>query len=297
MGINIGIDLGGTNVRVAIVNKNGQVEELLQEPTEAEKGHLHTIKKMVNMIHTISEGKKRIDGIGIGAPGPLDPKRGVILGPPNLPGWDEVYLVDEISQHFSANVYLTNDANAAALAEATYGSGKGYESVYYVTVSTGVGGGLVTNGQVFHGAQGFAGEIGNMIVQRGGSQYSNLNKGALEGYASGTAIGNRAKELHDIEGGAEAVFDLVREGNEEAWQIVDDAVDYLAVGIANVTHVVNPDVFVIGGGVMNAGDLVWTPLREKVKGYVYEELVPHINLQPSSLSGDAGVIGASLLTR
>ncbi|KHE72280.1 ROK family protein [Halobacillus sp. BBL2006] len=296
MGIHIGIDLGGTNVRVAKINNNGMVEELLQEQTEPEKGPIHTIENIVRMIETIADGEK-VDGIGIGAPGPLDPHKGVILNPPNLPGWEEVYLVDELKKHYPTEIQLNNDANAAALGEARFGSGKGYHSVFYITVSTGVGGGLVIDDQVFSGAQGYSGEIGNMILNPGGYQYSNLNKGALEGYASGTAIGQRAYELYGIEGGAEAVFELVSEGDKRAQRVIDEAIEYLAMGIANLTHIVNPDVFVIGGGVMKAGDLIWIPLREKVKKYLYPGLVDKVNLQPASLSGDAGVIGASLLTR
>ncbi|ARI76134.1 ROK family protein [Halobacillus mangrovi] len=297
MGIHIGIDLGGTNVRVAIINKNGTVNELLQEQTEPEKGPVHTINNIIRMIETLAEDEK-VEGIGVGAPGPLDPYRGVILNPPNLPGWEEVYLVDALKKYFSTdNIQLNNDANAAALAEAQFGSGKEYNSVFYITVSTGVGGGLVIGGKVFSGAQGYSGEIGNMILNPGGYQYSNLNKGALEGYASGTAIGQRAYQLYEIEGGAEAVFELVSEGDQRAQRIVDEAIEYLAMGIANLTHTINPDVFVIGGGVMKAGDLIWVPLREKVKKYLYPGLVDKVNLQPAALSGDSGVIGASLLAQ
>ncbi|MBH0230647.1 ROK family protein [Halobacillus yeomjeoni] len=296
MGIHIGVDLGGTNVRAAVVLENGTVERLLQEKTEPEQGAEFTIQKIIHMVENLAEGRT-IEGIGIGAPGPLDPHRGVILNPPNLPGWDEVAIVDQIKAHFSVDVQLTNDANVAALAEARYGNGRGFSSVFYITVSTGVGGGLVLDGKVFNGAQGYAGEIGNMILNPNGYHYSNLNKGSLESYASGTAIGKRAYELYGIKGGSEEVFDRLKNGDEQAQRVVDDAIEYLAMGIANLTHILNPEVFVIGGGVMNAGDLVWVPLKERIKKYLYPELVPMMNLKPSALSGDAGVIGASLLTR
>ncbi|WP_079477993.1 ROK family protein [Halobacillus salinus] len=294
MGVHIGIDLGGTNVRVASVTDNGEVEEMMQEATEAEQGSRYTIEKMIRMVESISEGKQ-IEGIGIGAPGPLDPARGVILDPPNLPGWDEVPIVKHFADHFDVPVQLNNDANAAALAEARFGSGEGYESVFYITVSTGVGGGLVLNGKVLNGAQGYAGEIGNMILNPHGYQYSNLNKGALESYSSGTAMAERFHEHFGSYGGAEDVFSLVSQGDEKAQRIVDEAIEYLAMGIANITHIVNPDVFVLGGGVMNAGELIWVPLRDRLEDYLYPGLVPHINLKPAALSGEAGVIGAALL--
>ncbi|WP_281974517.1 ROK family protein [Halobacillus litoralis] len=294
MGIQIGVDLGGTNVRVATVDGQGTIEQMLQEKTEVEKGYEYTIEKIIRMIEKISEGKE-IDRIGIGAPGPLDPRKGVILSPPNLPGWEEVPIVKELEGHFSVRVQLENDANVAALAEAKFGAGKGKESVFYITVSTGVGGGFVFNGTVFSGAHGYAGEIGNMIINPNGYQYSNLNKGSLESYASGTAIGKRALELYGIEGGSERVFELVSAGDEQALRIVNEAIDYLAMGIANLAHVLNPEVFVIGGGVMNAGELIWVPLQERVSDYLFPGLAPHLQMRPAELKGDAGVIGASLL--
>lgn len=296
MGLHIGIDLGGTNVRVASVLENGEVDEMMQEPTEAEQGPKYTIEKIIRMIESVA-GDQAIEGIGIGAPGPLDPHRGVILAPPNLPGWDEVPIVDHLKNHFQTTVKLNNDANAAALAEARFGGGKGYESVFYITVSTGVGGGLVINGRVFNGAQGYAGEIGNMILNPHGYQYSNLNKGALESYSSGTAIAERFSDQFGKYGAAEDVFELVSQGNEKAQRIVDEAIDYLAMGIANITHIINPEVFVVGGGVMNAGELIWVPLRDRLEDYVYPGLVEHIHLEPAALSGEAGVIGAALLTQ
>ncbi|MCA0971518.1 ROK family protein [Halobacillus litoralis] len=294
MSVHIGVDLGGTNVRVASVLENGEVEEMMQEATDAEQGSAYTIDKIIRMIEAVADGRK-IEGIGIGAPGPLDPHRGIILDPPNLPGWDEVPIVDQIAKHFKVETKLNNDANAAALAEAKFGSGKGYDSVFYITVSTGVGGGLVIDGKVFNGAQGYAGEIGNMILNPHGYQYSNLNKGALESYSSGTAMAERFHEHFGQYGGAEDVFSLVSQGDEKAQRIVDEAVDYLAMGIANVTHVINPAVFVLGGGVMNAGDLIWVPLQDRLEDYLYPGLVPHINLKQAALSGEAGVIGAALL--
>ncbi|ELK49108.1 ROK family protein [Halobacillus sp. BAB-2008] len=294
MGIHIGVDLGGTNVRTGIVQEDGTVEQLIQEKTEVENGVDRTLEKMIDMIERTAGGRT-IATIGIGAPGPLDPHRGVILDPPNLPGWEEVALVERMEAHFGVDVQLDNDANAAALAEAKFGAGRDYTSVFYITVSTGVGGGLVIDGRVFSGAQGYAGEIGNMILQPNGYQYSNLNKGSLESYASGTAIGKRAEELYGIEGGAERVFELVKEGKEEAQHIVEEAVDFLAMAIANLTHIINPEVFVLGGGVMNAGDLIWVPLEERVKEYLFPGLIPEIKLKRAELDGHAGVIGAALL--
>ncbi|MBM7603969.1 glucokinase [Metabacillus crassostreae] len=296
MSLRLGIDLGGTNVRVGLVDEKGTILEIIQEPTEAEKGHIHTINKMKQMIESLVKGNK-VKGIGIGAPGPLDIKNGVILSPPNLPGWDEIPLVKIFEEHFEVEVFLNNDANVAGLAEANAGSGAGHESVYYMTVSTGIGGALIINKQLFNGANGYAGEIGNMIIEPDGYKHNNLNRGALEGLASGTSIGRRAYEEFGIEGGAKQVFHLAKQGNKEAQLIIDETVKFLAIGIANITHVVNPDLFVVGGGVMESKQFILTPLKDKVKEFVYPQLASSIKIVPTALGGQAGVIGAAMLVR
>jgi glucokinase len=294
MGLRIGIDLGGTNVRVALVNEKGSIVEFLQASTESEKGYQQVIEKMSLMIEKVSEGAE-IDGIGIGAPGPLDIKKGVILSPPNLPGWDNIPLVEILSGKFGTPVFLNNDANVAALAEANVGSGVGYESVFYITVSTGIGGGFVINNKLFNGAHGYAGEVANMIIDPNGYQHSVLNKGSFEGLASGTSIGRRAEQDFGITGGAKQVFTLAAEGNEQARKIIDETVTYLAMGIANIAHTVNPELFVMGGGVMESIEFILLPLQEKVKKFLFPELASSIKIVPASLTGKAGVIGAAML--
>ncbi|MBM7579655.1 ROK family protein [Jeotgalibacillus terrae] len=293
MTVTIGVDLGGTNLRVAEVEQSGKIIQILSEPTEAEFGFNHTIQKMIRMIKAIAEGRE-IKGIGIGAPGPLNPKKGVILSPPNLPGWNEVQIVHMIREYFHTKVFLTNDANAAALAEAKAGSGKGFESVFYLTISTGIGGGFIINERIFEGAQGYAAEVGNMIINPNGYKHSNLNPGSWEGHASGTAIGRIGKERFQARGTAE-VFQLAESGDTRALQLIEETVDALAIGIANITHIVNPAVFVIGGGVMKSEKMILEPVKEKVKNYVYPGLKDAINIRPAALEGNAGVIGASFL--
>lgn len=296
MDLQIGIDLGGTNVRVGLVNNSGKIVDIVQESTEAEKGHSYTIEKMRRMIERLIEGKS-VKGIGIGAPGPLDYKKGVILSPPNLPGWDSIQISNIFEEHFNVPVYLNNDANVAGLAEANVGSGVGFESVYYMTVSTGIGGALVINNKLFNGANGYAGEIGNMILEPNGYKHNNLNSGSFEGIASGTSIGRVALERFGIEGGAKQVFQLAEQGNQEAQSIIDETVQYLAMGIANIAHVVNPELFIVGGGVMESKHLILSPLKKKVKEYVYPQLADNIQIVSTALGGKAGVIGAAMLVK
>ncbi|KIL45831.1 ROK family protein [Jeotgalibacillus soli] len=290
----IGIDLGGTKLRAAVLSEEFEVVEWFESLSEVQRGPAHTIALMISMIHQGME-KHSISGIGIGAPGPLDNKKGILLESPNFPGWKEVSIVDELSNVFSLPIQLNNDAQAAALAEAIKGNGKGYESVWYTTVSTGIGSGFVINERLFSGAAGCAGEIGNMIIQPGGREQSNLNAGALEAYASGTAIGEIAKERYNWQGGAAEVMERAIKGNAEAIGLVDETIGALAIGIANIVHTINPAVFVIGGGVMKHHDYLLPLLRHKTIPLLYPSMVSSFKLVPAALQEEAGVIGAALL--
>ncbi|MFT4416270.1 ROK family protein [Fredinandcohnia humi] len=294
MGLRIGIDLGGTNLRVGLVNEKGQILNEQECPTEPQKGSDCVIQNMIKMIESV-KGDKSIIGVGIGSPGPLNPKTGVIIEPPNLTGWSNVPIVELVSKATGLSVTLDNDANAAALAEATIGAGAKHESVFYITVSTGIGGGLVIGKKVFQGAQGYAGEIGNMIVNPNGRNHANLNPGALEAQASGTAISAIGREKLGITGGAAEVFRLAEEGHTEAKKLIDEALQYLAIGIANLAHSINPEVFILGGGVLKSEKQVLEPLREKVKALVYPGLRDSIQILPAGLGTKAGIIGAAFL--
>jgi glucokinase len=293
MTLRVGVDLGGTNIRAALLDEKGTILREVREKTEAHLGPVRIIAKLISVVERV-KGEEKVRGIGIGCPGPLDAKTGIILSPPNLPGWDMIPLASMVEEHFQLPVKVDNDANVAAVAEAILGAGSGCESVYYLTVSTGVGGGFVINGKVFQGANGYAGEVGNMIVVPNGIKHPALNAGALETLASGTAMGvaGKAKGIH---GGAEAVFREAKALNKVAQTIVDEALEYLAIAIANLTHAINPEVFVVGGGVMNSEEQVLLPLRGKVKEYVYPGLKESVNIIPAKLGSNSGVIGAGFI--
>lgn len=293
MTLRIGVDLGGTNVRAALISEDGTILRDMEEPTEATMGPEYVIAKIIKLVKKV-KGEEKVIGLGVGSPGPLDSTTGTILSPPNLPGWDRIPLAARLEEQLGLPVKVDNDANAAALAEALFGAGKGFESVYYITVSTGVGGGFVINGKVFAGADGYAGEIGNMIILPNGPKSSSMNAGALEALASGTAIGFEGEKA-GITGGASEVFRLAEIGDIRATKIIAEALDYLAIGIANLTHAINPDVFVLGGGVMESGDQLLLSLREKVPLYLYPGLQDRINIVPAHFGSKAGVVGAALL--
>ncbi|MDK2920317.1 MAG: glucokinase [Candidatus Petromonas sp.] len=293
---NIGIDLGGTKVRVGIVDESGNIIEEITELTECEKGYEYVINKIINMINRL-KNKDSVSTIGIGAPGPLDSNKGIIIEPPNLHGWKNVDIVKMIHEKTGIKTILDNDANVAGLAEAIYGAGKNYSIVQYITISTGIGGGLVINRKLISGAQGAAGEIGNMIVLPNGYKHSNLNAGTLEGLCSGTAIDRIAKERKITDEGAKKVFQLAFEGNEQARQLIYEVIDFLAIGIANIIHTINPDVFVLGGGVTESlkkyGYI--EVLSDRVKKYVYDSLKESVNIKAAQLGTKSGLIGAGIL--
>jgi glucokinase len=294
----IGIDLGGTNLRIGVFNEQGEIINEQSQPTEAANGPEYVINQMAEIINEL-KSTYEIKAVGIGSPGPLNPHDGIIIEPPNLPGWVNVPIVNILEEKTNLPIKLENDANAAALAEATLGAGKGASSVFFITVSTGIGGGYVLNGELVSGAQGNCGEIGNMIVNPSPDAYQGpgLNKGALEGLASGTAIGRIGQERLNITNGAQGVFQLAEQGNKEAQAILNEAINYLAIGLANIVHTVNPEIIVIGGGVMKSKNLLLEPLLEKTKGYLYPSLKDVLVLKSALLDQKAGLIGAGLLPK
>ncbi|MFX4306835.1 ROK family protein [Exiguobacterium sp. A1_3_1] len=279
----IGIDLGGTQTRVAVIDQHKIVKQL-SFPTNPKAGPSQTLSNIEYAIQVFSE-EFHLSNIGIAAPGPLDTKTGLLLSPPNLPGWDEVDLVTPLSSAFDLPVFLENDANAAALGEALYGAGRHSSSVYYVTVSTGIGGGYVYMKQLIRGANGYAGEIGNTIIDSSGPLHPVLNKGSLEGYASGTALQSRANERH-----ASSIERLLAHPQER-----DRFINHLATGLANIIHTIDPEVIVVGGGVTGSADLYWEALQERVRELVYPSLRTKVDIRLAELKGQAGVIGAAAL--
>ncbi|MCA0991558.1 ROK family protein [Pseudalkalibacillus hwajinpoensis] len=289
----IGVDLGGTNLRVGIVDENGRILQVKQIATQADQGYELIIERMTNLIKKVKKAYSAVS-IGIGSPGPLNPFDGIVVSPPNLPGWKDVPITAMIQEAIGIPTYLVNDADAAALGEALYGGGKGRESTFYITVSTGVGGGYVQNNRLMQGEHGYSAEIGNMIIQPGGQKHANMNAGSLEALASGTSIAREGQARLGKTLGAEDVFQLAKEDNEEAVKIIDEAVDALAIGIANLVHTVDPSIFILGGGVMQAKDMILPMLRKKVDVYVYEGLQGKIAIEPVQLHDKAGIIGAAM---
>ena len=291
----IGIDLGGTNVRVAKVSEKGDIIQMIKESTEIDQGVDHVMNKIIHMIEGIDD-YQRVKGIGMGVPGPVETKTGTMLLASNLAGFEGYCIKNPIEKYFNIPTYVDNDANVAGLGEATQGAGIGCKTCYYVTISTGIGGALIHNGQVISGKHGHAGEIGNLIIDRNREKLANqLNKGAVENEASGTAITRKGKVLFgDSIEHAGHVFNLARQGNPQALELVDNMAYDLAVMFSLIGHVVDPDMFIIGGGVMTkARDVFFDKMVAYYKTLVHKKMVD-VQFCEAVLE-EPGIIGAAML--
>ena len=311
----VGIDLGGTNIVSGVLSEDGaEVHGVRSQPTLAEGGAETVVDRMVALIEgsiadTIREtGARREDflGVGIGSPGPLDRERGIVIVTPNL-GWQNYPLRDRISTMVGLPATLDNDANCATLGEWWLGAAKGARHVVGLTIGTGIGGGLILDGKLHHGASDVAGEIGHTTIDPAGRRCKCGNYGCLEAYASGPNIAERAREelrggtasilltmvngkLEDIT--AQTVYDAAYRGDVLAREVVRDTARVLGAGIANLLNVFNPDVVVIAGGVTQAGEALFEPLRAEVKRRAFPPAVDACRIVPASLPGIAGVVGA-----
>lgn len=296
----IGIDLGGTNVRTLLVDENGKSYSEVKDVTESEKGPDYVCSKIIRQIESLDTsvcgGISNVEGIGIGVPGPVDTINGVMIMATNLPGFENYPICQKLSDRFNLPTFIDNDANVAGLAEAVLGAGKGYPIVYYVTISTGIGGALVVDGRLVSGGRGHAGEIGNIIVKNNGYKFGGLNPGAAEAEASGTAITRKGKELlgEDLVKHAGNVFELASQGNVIAQGIVDEVISEWATMFANIAHTVDPYVFVLGGGVMKSKEYFLDRLVEQFNAKVHVGMRGHIQFLTTKIE-DCGAIGAAML--
>ena len=288
--LRIGIDIGGTQLRVALVTAQGEV---VRREAVAHDHGLGPVENLDRLLEIVDGWGVPYAGIGVGAPGPLDFAAGRVLNPPNLPGWEGFGLADHLAQRTGKPVAVNNDANVAGLAEAIAGAGAGFESVFYFTVSTGVGGAYVYRREIVGGAHSCAAEVFNMPVADDAFHRPHMNPGALEDHASGTAIARMGCErLGRIVDAAE-VFGLAQAGDEAAAGVIETAAENLARAVANVSFVVDPDVFVLGGSVALKNPGFIELVRTKACRYVLNPDTLACRL--AACGDDAGLIGAALL--
>ena len=310
--IAIGIDIGGTSIKGAAVDSNGTVYEKFSIPfVKGEAGEI-TIQKLAETVKEYIAAhnlENKVVGIGIGSPGTLDIKNGVVNYANNL-GWNNLPVAELMQKVLPYPVRLTNDANAAALGEAKFGAGKKYETVIMLTLGTGVGGGIIIDGKLYEGNEGKGGELGHIVVQIDGEPCSCGRKGCLEAYASATAlIRETKKEMYknkrsllwkispEIElVGGKAVFEGAAQGDKSAIKVLDNYIKYLGEGILNFCNIFRPNVVVLSGGIANAGKPLFEPLNQYLKDREYGyKATPEVKVVPAELGYDSGKIGAAAL--
>lgn len=302
----VGVDLGGTKIYTALVDLEGNIVKEKVLETLAEQGEEAVAGRIINTIDFVIEGvdKELIKAIGIGSPGPLDAKKGIIIETANLP-FKNFEIVKVIKERYNLPTYLDNDANVATLGEFVFGAGKGTENMVYVTVSTGVGGGAIINGKLYRGNTANALEVGHMTIAKDGPRCGCGNVGCAESFASGTAIGNRAKEavaskvvtsLKKYDNvTAKEVFIEAAAGDAEAKRILDNALYYLGITVGNIMTHLDPEKVVMGGGVINGGDIVLETVKKVVAERCLSVFVENCSIEKAKLGGQAGVLGAAAL--
>lgn len=287
----VSIDIGGTNTRVALVNEDYEIIERVSFRTDPENPEI-----TLNRIgEEISAFNTEVLGLGLSCPGPLDLKKGIVLESPNLPGWHGLHLVKALKDLTGLSAYLENDANLAGLAEATIGAGKVYNHVQYLTVSTGLGGGFIVDGEIYIGHRGFAQEIANVILQPGGFSIGNLQAGSLESLCSGTGIVAQAKAVGIDAEHAGIVNDLALAGNEEAQRIMKETKEYMSQAIAGIYAFLDPGIVVLGGSVALKTKGYIEEVEALVKEKVYDVVKENVKLVPASLGDDNGILGGAIL--
>ncbi|HEX8141143.1 MAG TPA: ROK family protein [Pyrinomonadaceae bacterium] len=307
-----GIDIGGTKIAVALSDTDGNVIARHRFATQVEIGPYRVVENAVKEIERmVKETATRLIAAGVGCGGPLDRQRGVVLSPPNLPDWDEFPIVELIEKRLGVRSVLDNDANAAALGESKYGAGRGLRNVVYITISTGIGGGIIIEGKILHGVKDGAGEVGHITVLPDGPRCGCGARGCMEAICSGTSIARRARErlltgeqssMTTMAGGimevtAKTVAEAMRGGDRLAAEVWDETVYYLAVGISNIINVISPEAVILGGGVSTAGEQLLEPLRRQVRDRNTMLPPEKINILQATLGGDSGVYGALILGR
>ena len=309
----IAIDVGGTKTRVALIDRTGTLLQRDSEATLANQGREQTVERLTRMIARLISlsGGGNLIGIGASLASPVDPDTATMYNPPNLPGWDGFSPKSLLEETFHIPVWAANDATLGAIGEHAYGIGQGVTNLIYLTVSTGIGGGIIVDGNPILGARGFAGELGHISIDRNGPSCSCGNVGCLETFASGTAIAKFARErlekkqdsliLEMVEGditrvNAKVVMEAAGQGDSLAVELVEQFARDLGLGLVNLMHIFDPQMIIIGGGVSQSSHVYSAALDAAIRHNVMAHHLEHINVVTSVLGDDASLLGAANLT-
>lgn len=313
----VGVDMGGTKILAAVINDKGEIVQQAKTATKPKKGPDGVIKRIERCIREAIDGAEletsQIRAIGIGSPGPLDPETGVIIFAPNL-GWSNVPLKAKLETIFGIPTFVDNDVNLGTLGEYAFGAGQGVKNLVGIFVGTGIGGGIILDGKLFHGINKTAGEIGHMIVDANGPRCGCGNFGCLEAVASRTGITKELQkailkkgqksELLKLNGGkldqirSQAIAKAVKRGDKLTVKVMQRAGKYLGISVASIVHFLNPEMIVFGGGVIEAmRDSLLDPIRQTAAEYALPTTMDGVQIVKAALGDNAGVIGASVLAR
>lgn len=308
----IGIDFGGTSVKLALVNERGQIKarrKFVTKDAPGQEGWLDRVHHEVRDILTKEGEGRQVVGAGVGVPGFVDFERGFIYDLPNVPGWTGVHLGELLEKRLSLRARVDNDVNAMALGECTFGAGRTYQHAVFVTLGTGVGGGLLINNKLYRGAHSMAGEIGHVSINMNGVQ-SSTGFGGVEQYVGNRRIvehmeraiaSGRPTILLDLVKGdrkqlsPKVLKDAADQGDAVALELLDFVTDCLATAFASITYVLQPQAFIVGGGVAEEAKLLFQLLRKNVEKRLSPHFFKQLEIKPAELSSDAGVIGCATL--
>lgn len=308
----IGVDVGGTNIKLALVDNQGNISFSETIPTRAEMGYEYTVNSIIEAIRTLIDKSKTssgsVEGIGFGFPGQIDYTNGIIRHTTNIPGWDNIPLSKLIEKEFSIPTHVDNDVRCATLGEFHYGAGQGCQNLVCITVGTGIGGGIILNGKIVRGASNSAGEIGHIKLNMNDGPLCGCgDRGCFEAFVSGPSIVSMAQDY--IKGGKSTkyrelanpditpyiVAQAANQGDAVAKRIFTTMGEYLGIGLASVVNLLNPEKIIIGGGIAQAGDILFNPIRETINKRALVISAEAVQIVPAQLGNSAGLIGASLL--
>jgi glucokinase len=307
----LAVDLGGTKIVTALITPQGNIRGREYCPTLAEEGAPAVIGRILAAASTLAQNANlpysSLSGIAVAAAGAIDSEKGIVTDSPNLPGWHNIALKAEIEKATGVRTFVINDATAAALGEHRFGAGRGVKNLIYLTVSTGVGGGIIIDGKLYTGVSGSAGELGHMTIDVNGPRCACGNLGCLEVLASGKAVAREAQRL--IAQGAKTVMLGLAEGDAQyvtaqtvaaaankgdavALSIINKAATYLGVGLVNLVNIFNPEMIIVGGGMGKMGEVLLKPARKVVAERAFHLPASVVRIVPSELGDNSGVFGA-----
>lgn len=307
MNLVVAVDIGGTHIRAAVYEPDNIIA-LDHHRTRSRATEAGVFDRLVQAIAAVWPQGKKVDAIGIASPGPLDPHTGTILATPNIPEWQNFPLGEKLCERFGVPVFLDNDANMAGLAEWQYGAGQGHQDLVYLTISTGIGGGVISNGQLLQGFRGMGAELGHMIIDSDGPPCGCGYPGHVESFSSGPAIaryvneqiglGQKSALQADPNLNARDVADAALQGDQLAISAFERAGHYLGIAVANYLAIFDPSILIFGGGVSQVGDLLFKPFEKSLRKHTFH---PHyldsLVITKAALGDDAGLLGALALAR